>query len=104
MTGVVDFEMLRTLISSGSSGVVDILADLERARAEIAWNMGRPAAPPVLERVSAETLAEMLDFKDARQVTRLAREGILPGEKVGKGWRFHPEEVRKALETKRGGR
>ena len=49
---VVDFEVLRQIITAGSSDVVDARADLHRALAELDWNASRPAvaqAPPAEE-------------------------------------------------------
>ncbi len=47
---VVDFRKLRGLIESGSSGVVDVRADLHRALAEMDWNaQRRPAVQPITQ-------------------------------------------------------
>lgn len=37
-------------------------------------------------------LAERYQVTD-RQITALARSGIIPGLKIGKLWRFHPDRI-----------
>jgi hypothetical protein len=44
---VIDFPKLRALIESGSSGVVDVRADLHRALAELDWNAQRRLPVPI---------------------------------------------------------
>lgn len=44
MTGVVNFDALHSIITSGSSGLVDVQADLARAQYEIEWALSHPAA------------------------------------------------------------
>lgn len=62
-----------------------------------------PAGGPGMERLTPNGLSRILKLHPFT-VTRLAREGKLPGFKVGGSWRFRKEQFERWIEERTNGK
>jgi hypothetical protein len=77
---VIDFQKLRSLIESGTSGVVDVRADLHRALAELDWGAQRHlpartvALPEPLKWLTSQQAADLIPGVSVAQIRTWAKD------------------------------
>jgi excisionase family DNA binding protein len=73
--------------------VAEALRALELPQGSVRFGFARPGSEPTAPDVlTTEQLAELLQV-EAEAVRALARQGELPGRKIGRDWRFSREAV-----------
>jgi hypothetical protein len=105
---VVDFPKLRSLVETGSSGVVDVRADLHRALAELDWRAQRPKVTSISEPeperwLTPEQAAAIADVK-VKRIYSWAKGQKWASRPTRRCLRINEGAFRKWLAARAGGR